>query len=401
MTRLRMECDASPMTKTWDVVVIGGGMLGLSTSYHLAKMGAKTLLLQAGPIGSGTSAANAGRAQVSEGHLDPLNIRIIREGLARFETLEEELGTTFEWRRNGYLCLIKTEQLWRQWEERSKVLTEGGILTQVIDLKQLQELEPHLNPAGLLGAAYTLEGLLNPFRFCWAYATAARRYGTEFLPYTPATSFKLDGKRIRAVCSNSHTFQAERFAVMCGAWTPVVTRMAGVETPIRHTHAEAFILEPTHQVIRNTIGLADFYEIIHGKPKAVAIGIGPQSHDTLLVTESVIQTDELHTRNSAWGVSNIAFELLKIYPALGGVRVIRAWGAPTSFTPDEEPLIGWIPERENLFVASSMVETITAVPLISEWMAKMILEYEPPASLQRFSPSRFASKMLPMENESR
>ncbi len=159
------------MSKTWDVIVIGGGMLGVSTTYHLSRMGAKTLLLQAGAIGSGTSAANAGRAQVNEGHLDPLNIRIIREGLMRLETLEDELGTTFEWHRNGYLCLIKTEQLWQQWEERAKVLTEGGIPTQVIDQKQLQELEPYLNLVGLLGAAYTLEGLLNPFRFCWAYAS--------------------------------------------------------------------------------------------------------------------------------------------------------------------------------------------------------------------------------------
>jgi len=388
------------MTETWDVIVIGGGMLGLSTSYRLSQMGAKTLLLQAGPIGGGTSAANAGRAQVNEGHLDPLNIRIIREGLARLTTLEEELGVPFEWRRNGYLCLIKTEKLWNDWVERSKILSDGGIPTQVIDLKQLKELEPHLNLTGLLGAAFTLEGLLNPFRFCWAFANAARRCGAELLPYTPVSGFELDKERIVATRSGSYRYKAKLFAIMCGAWTPMVTQMAGVEVPIRHTHAEAFILEPTRMVIHNTIGLADFYEIIHGKPKAVAIGIGPQSHDTLLVTESVTQTDELHTRNSAWGISGIASELLKIYPELGNIRVIRAWGAPTSFTPDEEPIIGWIPERENLYVASSLVETITAVPVISEWIAKMILGYEPPVSLELFSPERFLTKTKQTESYS-
>ncbi|MGD8491895.1 MAG: FAD-dependent oxidoreductase, partial [Anaerolineae bacterium] len=70
------------MSDRYDVVVIGGGMLGLSTAYHLARRGAHILLLQAGDLGGGSSAACSGRAQVAEGHLDPLNLRLIREGLA-------------------------------------------------------------------------------------------------------------------------------------------------------------------------------------------------------------------------------------------------------------------------------------------------------------------------------
>jgi len=76
----------------YDVVVIGGGFLGLSTTYHLAKSGVSVLLLEAGDIGSGTSTGCTGRAQVNEGHLDDLNIHLIREGFKRLDTLEEELG---------------------------------------------------------------------------------------------------------------------------------------------------------------------------------------------------------------------------------------------------------------------------------------------------------------------
>ena len=75
------------MPDRYDVVVIGGGMLGLSSAYHLARRGVRILLLQAGDLGGGSSAACSGRAQVAEGHLDPLNIRLIREGLARLEGL--------------------------------------------------------------------------------------------------------------------------------------------------------------------------------------------------------------------------------------------------------------------------------------------------------------------------
>ncbi len=85
--------------KSADVVIIGGGMVGLSTAYQLARKGVQTRLFQAGDLGGGTSSANAGKAQVSERPLDALNLHIIRQGLMRFDTLEEELGTQFEWHR--------------------------------------------------------------------------------------------------------------------------------------------------------------------------------------------------------------------------------------------------------------------------------------------------------------
>lgn len=66
--------------QTFDVIIIGGGFLGISTAYQLAKSGVKTLLLEAGDVGSGTSGSCSGRAQVCEGHLDPLNITLIRDG---------------------------------------------------------------------------------------------------------------------------------------------------------------------------------------------------------------------------------------------------------------------------------------------------------------------------------
>ena len=128
-------------------------MAGLSTAYHLARLGARTVLFQAGELGGGTSAANSGRAQVNEGHLDPLNVRLVHEGLARFETLEEELGTPFEWRRAGYLCLINSTDLWDKWIARAEILNAAGIPVEMLNLDDLRAAEPHLNPSGFLGAA--------------------------------------------------------------------------------------------------------------------------------------------------------------------------------------------------------------------------------------------------------
>lgn len=377
--------------RTWDVIVAGGGMAGLSTAYHLARLGARTLLLQDGDLGGGTSAACTGRAQVNEGHLDPLNIRMILDGLRALDALEEELGTPFEWRRLGYLCLINTAAQWEEWAGRAAILSASGIPTELVSLADLHAAEPNLDTDGFLGAAYSLEGLLNPFLFCWAYARAARRLGAELRPHTPVEALEVDGDRIEAVVAGGTRLAAGRVVIACGPWTAPVARLAGVELPIRHTHAEAFVTEPLPPVLHNTIGLADFYETIHRKAQAVSVGVSPESNGTLVVTEAVTRTDELHNRSSAWGLPGMAADLVQLLPVLAKARAVRTWGIPTPFTPDDEPLIGWVPQRTNLFVAAGFLLTITALPVLSEWMARMILGEALPVSLEAYSPARFAA----------
>jgi sarcosine oxidase subunit beta len=377
--------------QSWDVVIVGGGMVGLSTAYQLARMGTKTLLLQSGQLGGGTSSANAGRAQVNEGQLDPLNIQIIRDGLERLETLEEELGAAFEWHRLGYLCLIDSQSQWDEWQHRAAVLSAGGIPTEVIDAKSLHKAEPHLNMEGWLGAGYSVEGLLNPFLFCKAFADAARRHGATLIPHSPVTGMTLEKGRIRSVSAGANEYAAGVVAVMCGAWTPAITALAGANLPIHHTHAEAFVTEPLPHLLNNTLGLADFYEIIHGKERAIPIGVGPHHSGALLVTEAVAMTSELHQRSSAWGVGGLAQELNKLFPTLSKVKVTRAWGSPTPFTPDDNPAVGWVPPLDNLFVGACLLETITSIPLLSEWMARMIRHEEIPLSLHSYSPARFVN----------
>jgi len=377
--------------QTYDVIIIGGGFLGLSTAYQLARAGVQTLLLEAGDIGSGTSGSCSGRAQVCEGHLDPLNIALIRDGLKLHETLEEELGYEYEWRRVGLFSLLRSESYWQQWQERSAILTSAGIPTEVVDRASLQKAEPNLNTSGVLGAAYALEGKVNPFKFTRAYAQAAARHGAKIQGNSEVVGMEVQGRKITAVRTANETFYADKVAVMTGAWVAVTARMAGVELPIRSTHAESFITESIPNMIYHNIGFSDSYEIINGKSRAVAIGVHPELNGTLDIAEAVTQTDELHHGVSAWGITSMSKELIKLFPFLEKVRVMRSWGRPTSFAPDEEPLVGWAPQLENMYVATSLVETITAVPLLSEWMAMDIQGQPLPVNTDLYSPARFSS----------
>jgi glycine/D-amino acid oxidase-like deaminating enzyme len=168
-----------------------------------------------------------------------------------------------------------------------------------------------------------------------------------------------------------------------------VLQLAGVDLPIHYTHAQAFVTDQLPIKINHTIALANFYDLIHGKDQAVAVGFNQDSHGNLIVTEAVEKTRRLHTATNAWGIAGISTDLLKLYPGLAHTRVVRSWGIPTPFTPDEEPVIGWVPGRANFFVAAGFMQTITAIPVVSPWMAQMILGEDLPIDLSIYSPARF------------
>jgi sarcosine oxidase subunit beta len=246
-----------------------------------------------------------------------------------------------------------------------------------------------MNTSGLLGAVYAQEGMLNPLKFSLAYAAAARKNGAVIIGRSPVIGFSKINDRVTEVRTKNQIYTCKQVAVMAGAWVPEITRMLNIEIPIHHTHAEAIVTEPIPNMIFNNVEISDFYETIHGKQRAVAIGVHPDLHGSVDITEAVTQTDLFHKRVSAWGITALSKELINLYPFLSKIRVVRSWGRPTSFTPDEEPIIGWLPDVENIFVAASLVETITAVPLLSEWMAGMIQGDKLPFSLDQFSPARF------------
>ncbi len=375
--------------QTYDVLIAGGGFHGLAAAYCLAKSGVRTLLLEARGIGSGTSGACAGRAQACEGHLDELNIALVRDGLKAHETLQEELDFDYEWRKVGLLLLLREEGMVRLWSERSSVLTASGIPTGIIDVQSLRKAEPNLRTDGLLGAVACTEGTLNPLKFSLALARAAARYGAQIRRDSPVTGLEVQGRRVTAVKTAAETYSAGVVAVMTGSWVNEITRMAGVELPIQNSHAEAFITEPIPPRIYHNIGVADSYETIYGKSHAVAFGIVPEPDGSLYVSEAVASTGDLHDRSTAWGLAAMARAAAGFYPFLRDVRAVRTWARPTSIAPDEEPLVGWVPQLENLFVSTSLLETISAIPVLAGWMAMMIQGQAPPRPLDRYAPGRF------------
>jgi glycine/D-amino acid oxidase-like deaminating enzyme len=255
----------------------------------------------------------------------------------------------------------------------------------------LAEAEPLLVPDRFLGAAWCLEGHLNPFKFMQAYAQAARRHGATIRQHTAVIDFVRSNGRLTAVETTAGTFSADVVIITAGVWTGELLREVGANLPVQFTHAEAVISEPLPPILKNHVGLADFYETIHNADRAVSIGVAQQQNGALLITEAVAQTPDIHRANSAWGVRAIAHDLLALFPTPANVRLVRAWASPSPFLPDEQPAIGWVPGLDNCFVATCFHNTITTIPVLSEIIAASILGEQPEMDLSAFSPARFFS----------
>jgi len=374
-------------TDSYDVIIIGGGFAGTAIAYQLARRGAKVLLLEANTLGSGTSGASAGRAQVSESHRGE-HLDLTLAGLARLETLQDELDCDFEWRRLGNLMLIERDAHWQWWTDQVNHLVGKGVSAEMLDQKALREAEPLLKADKFIGAAWCSEGHLNPLKYCHAFARAARRHGATLRQHAPVIALETQGEKVTAVHTPHNRYAAKIALVTAGAWTGKVLQKAGLSLPVQFTHAEAIISEALSPTIRNHVGLADFYDTIHNEAQAVSVGVAQQKTGTLLITEAVEMTPTIHRRNSVWGIPGIARDLLELFPSLADARIVRAWAAPSPFLPDEHPAIGWMPDLDNLFVATCFHLTITTIPIISEWIAELVLG-EALGALAEFNPARF------------
>jgi len=379
---------------TYDIAVIGGGLAGSALAYFLAKDGAKVLLLEAVSICSGTSAACAGRAQIIESET-PEYLDLVLAGLSRLNRLSSELETDLEWEMAGHLTLLFNDDQYRQYEGLTQRLNNHGVQANMLDISALQQAEPYLLADSCIGAAYSTEGHVNPFKLCLGFANAARRNGAILLTNSPITGFENRANRINRIRSGNDSYSADVVILAAGAWSGKLAKLAGSDLPMHFTHAEAFVTEPLPRVIHNHIGISGFYEAVHGSERTVTLGLGQHLNGTLVVSNAIQQANKIDIASTAWGMPAIARAFSQYFPILNRARIMRTWAMPSPFLPDFLPAIGWLPELENLYVAAGFHLAVPTIPLLAEAIASSILhpdDRQALSILESFSPARFVTQ---------
>lgn len=373
----------------FEAVVIGGGLVGSSIAYHLARARVPTLLIEQGDLASGASGANFGNVQVEDSEYG-LSLELTLRSFARFKELAAELEYDVGLRRSGQLLLIENPQQMALMQERAVRLQAVGLKAEVLHQADLRHLEPHLNLNAALGALYHPdEATLDPFRLVRAFVLRGQERGLEVWTHTRVTGIDIEGGRVTGVSTQGGRVLARWVILAAGAWAQELGRLAGVDLPMGWIHGEAAITEPVDPLVDNALATAAFFEATAGADEQIVgfcLRQRPQGH--VMLGEAATPTRGLSRRASASALPAITREVDRWLPGLRRAHVIRSWAIPVAFTADNRPLLGPFDEIDGLIAATALKSTIIWTPVVGELVTGLIADSRWEAPLAEFSPTR-------------
>jgi len=377
-----------------DVIVVGAGYFGASVTYNLALKGLKVVLLEQKEVLSGASGGNFGRVQLQDAELG-LSFELTLLSWQRILNLERELEADIEFRRSGSLIVATDLQEWMKLQQIQQQKRETGIAIELLERHQIKKIEPHLDTNFIEGASYCLEGQLNPFKLVYAFIHKASDLGVEILENTPVTGFKIANGKIREVITTRGNISAGIVILTTGAWTAILARKVGLDIPIKFVWGEALVTEKVGPLLNNYFSLASFFEhqqLNERKPR-VSLCCTPTDAGNLLIGETMTPGEDCELESSENYLSQkenliyLSQEMLRFFPGLGHLKVIRSWRVPVAYTADHKPYLGFF-GPENLLIAAGFKSSAIMTPIVGQIVTELVTQGKCSIDLKEFQEGR-------------
>jgi glycine/D-amino acid oxidase-like deaminating enzyme len=378
------------MTRTADVLIIGGGVTGASLAFHLAGLGVRrVLLLERSFLGAGGTGRSVGI--IRQLYPTPETTRMVRRSLAVFQRFEEAVGG-----QSGYVpcgVLIGVSPVMRPALEKSLALQRAlGVRAELLAPQEVRRLEPRIDPEGLGVVLYEPEsGYGDPSAVTAGYAEAARKRGVAIEQGVEVTGILRDRGRVAGVQTASGTRIAAPVVVnAAGLWSPRVARMAGIELPIVIGRHPVFILErprdfgPAHMVYLDLAGGS------YVRPETGNLTLtGSLTDDE---TRHPMDPDLLGSEAGYDEAEAVLQRTARAVPALGEARFSRGYAGAFDITPDWMPILDES-SLPGFWIAAGMSgHGFKLAPAVGEMLAALITGAPPPVSPAPFRLDRFTSR---------
>lgn len=381
---------------TAKAVVIGGGIIGCSTAYHLAKLGwTDTVLLERRKLTSGTTFHAAGL--VGQLRSNANITQLLGYSVDLYKRLEAETGLATGWKMNGGLRLACNEERWIEVKRQATTAQSFGLDMQLLTPSEALSLWPLMQVDDLIGAAYLpTDGQANPSDITQALARGARMAGAAIFEDTEVLDIEIDKGRIRAVLTDRGRIECERVVVCAGQWTRDFAARFGVNVPLVSVEHQ-YIITESFGVPSNLPTLRDPDRLTYYKEEVGGLVMGGYEPNPIAWAVDGIPKDFhfslLDSNFDHFGP--IMEQALARVPALETAGIKQLLNGPESFTPDGNFILGEAPELRNFFVgagfnAFGIASAGGAGMALAEWVSKGQPPYDLwPVDIRRFGRPHF------------
>jgi sarcosine oxidase subunit beta len=386
----------------FDIVVIGGGVIGTSITYQLARRGARVALLERADLASGATKAN-GTSVLMQTKTPGPKLALALESLAMFRSLSDELARDVGFVNEGGMIVAETPAECEFLDTKAASLRAHGLVVIRLGPSETVERQPALSNH-ILGSSYCPDGsVADPFLLTMAWADAAADLGAGIYPYTEVTDIHLRGSRVQSVETSSGPVRTGAVVNACGVWAPAIASLVGEELPILPRRGQISVTEPAPRFLTGKILGARYLlsKQIDGSGTAFA---GRTSYGTVLHQTPEGNVMIGSTRSFVGFDNHVTYEAQqmlvrgasRLVPRLRHLHIIRSFAGWRPATPDGLPIIGRSSRVENCYVAAGHEgDGIALAPATGKLVARLITGEVSDDSVKPYSADRFVDWRQP------
>uniref|UniRef100_A0A7C4RW37 FAD-binding oxidoreductase n=1 Tax=Fervidobacterium thailandense TaxID=1008305 RepID=A0A7C4RW37_9BACT len=348
----------------YSVCIIGGGITGTALAYFLAKFGENSVsVFEKSYLSSGSTGRCAGgiRQQWSTRS----NVRLAMRSVKLFERYKEDVGMDIEYYQGGYLILSYDELEAQQFEQNVKMQREEGLEVEILSPKQVKKRFPYVNTDGLVVATFCqTDGHANPHKAVIGYALAAQKMGVDIYTHTQVLGVDVQNGSVVGVETTKGYVRCNIVVNATGPWSREVGLMAGVELPTESYRHQILVTEP----------LENFFPMM-----AISFSGNFYMRQTMHGQFIMGQGDKNEKPGINYNVTfrferELAEKMVRVFPFLKNLRVIRHWSGMYNMSPDAQPIIGQSKIVKGYFYAVGYSgHGFMVAPAVAEALAEQIV----------------------------
>jgi len=326
-----------------NIVIIGGGISGVSIAYNLAKKGMKDIVVFDDNYMTGGATGRCG-AGVRQQWGTKMNCILAKMSIDFFEKAQEELGyhRDVEFKQEGYLVLASTKEEDDRFTENVKLQNSLGIPSRKCTVEEALEIVPHLNKDIIVSATFCpTDGHLNPFLMTDAYYHAAKKLGVQFFYHEKVNEIIIENGKIQKVITDKHVVETNQVVNAAGGYSKEVGLMAGIDIPVFSENHEILVTEPIEKIQGPMV--ISFNKNIYCQQVP---------HGSFIMGRSNHDAEQNHDISSSHQfLDEMCKTAIEVLPLLGNLRVTRQWGGSYNLSPDRQPIISDTNQLPGFYMA--------------------------------------------------